>query len=123
MLCGQFCHHRRNQIPTFPSGVSVGPHTQKLSESSLAKPQLSANDSQPTRIALNEGAKASEGESIEGSRLPEAGEGRYRPEKCLRVYEVEGGALVVFWRLSNWMAPVLGAACKELLNRSEENLV
>jgi len=56
MLCGQLCHLRRNQVPTFPSGVSVGPHTQKLSESFLAEAKFSANDSQPLGFALNEGA-------------------------------------------------------------------
>ena len=64
----------------------------------------------------------SEGESIEGSRLPEAGEGRYRAKECFQVYEVERGVAVVFWRhskIGDWMAPVLGAACKELLSRSE----
>ena len=74
------------------------------------------------RVPLGEGDEASEGESIEGRRSPEAGEGRYGAKECLRVYEVEGGAVVVFWRLdkiNDWMAPVLGAACKELLNRSE----
>ena len=73
-------------------------------------------------VPKGEGDGASEGESIESGRLPEAGEGRYRPEECLRVYEVEGGAVGVFWRLDkidDWTAPVLGAACKELLNRSE----
>ena len=74
------------------------------------------------RVPLGEGDEASEGESIEGRRSPEAGEGRYGAKECLRMYEVEGGAVVVFWRLdkiNDWMAPVLGAACKELLNRSE----
>jgi len=56
MLCGQFCHFRGNQIPTFPPGVSVGPHTQKLSESCLAEPQFFANDFQLLGIALIEGA-------------------------------------------------------------------
>ena len=73
------------------------------------------------RVPLGEGDEASEGESIEGRRSPEAGKGRYGAEECLRVYEVEGGAVVVFWRLdkiNDWMAPVLGAACKELLSRS-----
>jgi len=54
--------------------------------------------------------------------VPEAGEDRYRAKECLRMYEVEGGAVVVFWRLdkiNDWMAPVLGAACKEVLSRSE----
>ena len=70
-------------------------------------------------IPEGEGDGASEGESIEGSRLPEAGEERYGAKECLRVYEVEGGTVVVFWRLEkidDWMAPVLGAACKELLS-------
>ena len=74
------------------------------------------------RVPLGEGDEASEGESIEGRRSPEAGEGRYGAKECLRVYEVEGRAAVVFWRIdkiNDWMAPVLGAACKELLSRSE----
>jgi len=73
-------------------------------------------------VPEGEGDGASEGESIESSRLPKAGEGRYRAKECFQVYEVEGGAVVVFWRLdkiNDWMAPVIGAACKELLNRSE----
>ena len=73
-------------------------------------------------VPEGEGNEASEGESIEGSRLPATGEGRYRAKECFQVYEIEGGAVVVFWRLdkiNDWMAPVLGAACKELLNRSE----
>ena len=54
--------------------------------------------------------------------IPEAGEGRYRAKECFQVYEVEGGVVVVFWsldKINDWMAPVLGAACKELLSRSE----
>ena len=77
-----------------------------------------SKDSEPE----GEGDGTSEGESIKGSRLPEATEGRYRAKECFQVYEVEGGAVVVFWRLDkidDWMAPVLGAACKELLSRSE----
>ena len=73
-------------------------------------------------VPEGEGDEASEGDSIEGSRLPEAGKGTYRAKECFQVYEVEGGAVVVFWRLEkidDWMAPVLGAACKELLSRSE----
>ena len=77
-----------------------------------------SKDSEPE----GEADGASEAESIKGCQLPEAGEGRYGAEECLKLYEVEDGAVVVFWRLDkidDWMAPVLGATCKELLNRSE----
>ena len=101
------------QEPDAPQRVVVG----EFGSDVPAQPEVS-KDSVPE----GEGDEASEAESIEGRRLPETGEVRSRTKECLKLYEVEGGAVVVFWRLDkidDWMAPVLGAACKELLNRSE----
>ena len=102
---------------TLPEGPPAA-----LKESDVAQRVVVGEFGSEVPVQAGEGYGASEGESVEGRQLPETGKDRHRAKECFQVYEVEGGAVVVFWRLDkidDWMAPVLGAACKELLNRSE----
>jgi hypothetical protein len=60
--------------------------------------------------------------SGQDGRAPSAGETPALPaEDCFELFEVREGCLAVVWKLGkvdDWGAPVLGAACKEILEKS-----
>lgn len=80
-------------------------------------PLLTGQDFPETESVGKEGGQK-EGTSSE-TRIGDCSSGLPHPiGECLRIYEIDPGAVIVFWRLGtidDWTAPALGAVCKELL--------
>lgn len=61
-----------------------------------------------------------EAETVEAAKVE--GQLHYKAEECFDLARMPGGVTVVVWkldRIDDWMAPVLGVCCKELLGQRQ----
>ncbi len=87
-------------------------------EEEASEPPEEAPDEAETVANAVDSADCSSGQD---ARAPSAGETPALPaEDCFELYEVREGCLAVVWKLNkidDWGAPVVGAACKEILGK------
>lgn len=86
-----------------------------------AAPANNVVNTEPTIISVPEQVDRKAGQTVETSVKAAGRESATPPAaECLDLFQVGDGCVVVVWRLGkvdDWTAPILGAACKEILGK------